>query len=249
MADAEKDTRTPAEVEADLALKQADLTLKTLEAEKHRAEIRKVLAEAVKAESEATAWTIDLAKKEEARQVEKAADYYHRVYQFVGQVSEASVDKCVDRLTTWTRIDPRCDIEVVFNSPGGSVIDGMALYDFLQQLRRDGHRITTTGMGIAASMAGILLQAGDVRRMGREAWVLIHEGSFGVQGSIGQVEDRFEWVKRIQDRILDIFAERAKASAAEKPATRAFIKRNWERKDWWLSSDECLKLGIVDEVL
>jgi ATP-dependent Clp protease protease subunit len=238
----EKETRSPAEVAADLALKQADLTLKELEADEKRAAVRKAAAEARKSEAEAAAYDIDLAAKQEARQATLANDHYYRVYNFSQQVSEASVTKCIDKLTLWSRIDPGCDIEVIFNSPGGSVVDGMALFDFLQELRRAGHHITTTAMGIAASMAGILLQAGDHRRMGKEAWVLIHQASFGAQGSYGSVEDTVEWVRKVQERILDIFANRSTMK-------RATIKKNWERKDWWLSSDECLRHGFVDEVL
>ena len=50
-----------------------------------------------------------------------------------------------------------------------------------------------------------------------------------------------EWVKKIQKRILNIFAERSKMTARQ-------IERKWHRKDWWLSSDDCLRLGFVDEV-
>jgi ATP-dependent protease ClpP protease subunit len=89
-------------------------------------------------------------------------------------------------------------------------------------------------------MAGILLQAGDVRIMGKESWLLIHQVSFGASGSFGEVEDTTKWVDRIQDRVLDIFASRSKMSKAQ-------IKRKWNRTDWWISSDEALKLGFVDE--
>ncbi len=90
-------------------------------------------------------------------------------------------------------------------------------------------------------MAGILLQAGDVRTMGRESWLLIHQAAFSALGSTYEIEDRVEWVKRIQDRILDIFADRSKL-------TKAQIRRRWHRKDWWIDSDEALKLGLVDEL-
>lgn len=243
------ETRSQLEIDADIALKEADLVLKGLEADTARAEARKTLAEAVKAETESAAYALDLEKKQEARQAEKANDHYYRIFHFTQAVSEKSVEQCMDRLTLWDRIDPSCAIEVVFNSPGGSVVDGMALFDFLRELSRKGHHVTTTAMGIAASMAGILLQAGDTRRIGNEAWVLIHQASFAAQGSYGSVEDTVEWVKKVQERILDIFAEKCATSGAEKPFTRAQLKKNWERKDWWLSSNECLKHGVVDEVL
>jgi ATP-dependent protease ClpP protease subunit len=94
---------------------------------------------------------------------------------------------------------------------------------------------------MAASMAGILLQAGDERVMGKETWVLLHEASFLAAGKIGEVDDTVEWVKKVQKRILAIFAGRSNLS-------RSQIERRWKRKDWWLSSTDCLKHGFVDKV-
>ncbi len=172
---------------------------------------------------------------------ELARNKYHHLYPSNEEVDSASVYRCIARLSYWSRTEPECAIEIVFNSPGGAVVDGLALYDFIQELRRKGHHVTTCTRGHAASMAGILLQAGDKRVMGKEAWVLIHEVSFSAIGKIGEVEDTTEWVKKIQKRIVAIFAERSKLTARQ-------VERRWKRKDWWLSSDECLKLGLVDEV-
>jgi len=106
--------------------------------------------------------------------------------------------------------------------------------------------------GMAASMAGILLQSASHRVVGREAWVLIHRAAFGAMGKSFEIEDRVEWVKRVEQRIIDIFAERAaqakEAGTAEAPLTRAKIKKNWERKDWWLTSEECIRYGVADEI-
>jgi ATP-dependent Clp protease protease subunit len=147
----------------------------------------------------------------------------------------------MERLAYWSRTEPGCAIELIFTSPGGSVIDGMALFDFIQQLRRAGHFITTRALGWAASMAGILLQAGDKRVMAKESYVLIHEISTGAVGKIGEIEDEVKFVKKIQGRILDIFAARANVK-------REYFAKHWKRQDWWLDSDEALKIGIIDEV-
>lgn len=219
---------------------------KALEAEATRslAEARKWAADAAQAE-------IALAKLERSEKAELAKDDYYNIYVFDDSVAAGSVEKCILKLTEWSRNSPNCDIEIIFNSPGGSVIDGMALYDFIDQLKRKGHKITCSSLGMAASMAGILLQAGDVRKMGAEAWILIHEGSFAAVGSVGQVEDTVEWVKKIQDRILDIFAKRS-AGSDSKTATQKLnktqIKRRWHRTDWWLDSDSALKYGFIDEI-
>jgi ATP-dependent Clp endopeptidase proteolytic subunit ClpP len=177
----------------------------------------------------------------EKRKEELAAHKYHHIYLFKGAVDDSTAAKCMDQLTLWMRNEPKCDIEIVFNSPGGSITAGLALWDHIQFVRAAGHKVTTSTIGMAASMAGILLQAGDVRVMGKESWLLIHQASFSTGGSFGEVEDTVKWIERIQDRILEIFAARSKM-------TKAQIKRKWHRSDWWISSDEALKLGLVDEL-
>jgi ATP-dependent protease ClpP protease subunit len=88
--------------------------------------------------------------------------------------------------------------------------------------------------------------------MGREARVLIHEVSTAAIGKIGEIEDQVTLVHGMQDRVLSIFADRAAQAGvngtASEPITKARLKRGWSRTDWWLDSDECLRLGIVDEV-
>ena len=145
------------------------------------------------------------------------------------------------RLTEWSRVDPKCSIEIVFSSPGGSIIDGFELFDFIQELRAKGHKITTGSLGMAASMAGILLQAGDVRWIGHQSWVMIHRAAFGAIGKTYEVEDEVKLVKRIEERILNIFTSRSKL-------TKQKLKKNWDRKDWWIDADECVELGLVDEI-
>lgn len=198
-------------------------------------------AEAAKLRLEAAVIEITLAKARRAEEAELATNKFYHTYVFDSVVSDQSVEKCIDQLTQWMRRDSGCDIEIIFFSPGGGIVPGMALFDFIQRVRKAGHRVTTMALGMAASMAGILLQAGDERVMGKEAWVLIHEASFGAQGKIGDVEDTVEWVKKVQKRILKIFASRCKLTETQ-------IARRWKRKDWWISSDDCLKLGLVDRV-
>lgn len=181
----------------------------------------------------------DQAKR--AEQDELASDRHHMLYNFNRDVSSGSVKECINTLTTWSRKSPGADIEIVFNSPGGAIVDGFALFDFIQLLRTRGHRITTSTLGMAASMAGVLLQAGDWRVMGKQSWLMIHEASFGTIGKIGEVEDTVDWIKMVQERILDIFAERSTMSKTQ-------LRKKWLRKDWWISSDQALELGLVDEV-
>lgn len=221
------------------------------------AQARKAAAEATAAEADARG-TLAHAEIEEHNLMlgrekyreAKAHDSYHNILRFTGGVDGTSVQFAMNELVEWTRLRPEeKDYTIIFQSPGGSVVDGLAFWDFLQDLKTDhGIRLTTVARGYAASMAGILLQAGDHRVVGKESWILIHQVQASAMGSWGDIKDRTKWLERIQNRIVDIFADRAAISGAEKPVTKAQIKRNWERTDWWISSDEALKLGIVDEV-
>jgi ATP-dependent Clp endopeptidase proteolytic subunit ClpP len=210
------------------------------------ARTEKVRAETLKANSEAEnarnmAVVARLAREGSEREVAKdlASDEHHRVYRFSTGISDGSVKLAINALTLWGRLYPGEDIEVIFNSGGGDVVSGMALFDFILDLRAQGHKITTSTLGVAASMAGILLQAGDKRTMGREAWLMIHEASFRAEGKVGEVEDTVDWIKKVQERVLHIFANRSKMTVEE-------IREKWLRRNWWISSDEALTLGLVD---
>ena len=210
--------------------------------------IKKLEAEAAKANAESVVFGLEgemgniaLASAKRVETERLASNKYHHIFNFVGAVDQNTAAMCMDQLTIWDRHDPKCPIEIVFNSPGGSVMAGMALFDHIRDIREAGHTVTTVSKGYAASMAGILLQAGDVRVIGKESYVLIHEISTGAVGKIGELEDVVEFTKKIQNRVLDIFAERSNKSAT-------YFATHWRRKDWWLDSDECLKIGFVDSV-
>lgn len=195
-------------------------------------EQNKITFELKKLELESELEDIDLAN---------AKDDMNHLYRFNSKVSSDSVKKCMEKLTEWHRLDPECAIEIIFSSPGGSIISGFELFDFLQDLRYQGHHITTGTLGYAASMAGVLLQAGDVRWVGQQAWVMIHRAAFGASGKTFEIEDEVRFTQRLEGRILDIFTSRSKLSKAK-------IKRNWDRKDWWISADEAIEMGLVDEI-
>lgn len=218
-----------------------------------RLELKTETARTHSAELEAEVSTIAADKVKEAEAERRAGNKFARIYVFDDPVNDASVNACIGTLDIWRRTTPGCDITLRFYSPGGDVIAGMYLFDYLRGLQRAGHRLITEAYGYAASMAGILLQVGDIRRVGRESYVLIHQIAFGVRGKIGEVEDEVAFVKKIQERVLDIFAEGAEranvAGTAAQALTRSEFKKRWERKDWWLSSEECLKYGVVDEIV
>jgi ATP-dependent Clp protease protease subunit len=219
----------------------ADIEVKKAEARKAIAETEKTEAETKKALLEVRQEEIKVYEAELNFQKKHAEDEQNHLYRFDGEVSKTSVQRCLKKLTEWSRLDSKCSMEIVFSSPGGEIISGFELFDFIQELRGNGHKITTGSLGYAASMAGILLQAGDVRWIGHQSWMMIHRAAFGAYGKTFEIEDEVRFVKRIEQRILDIFALRSKL-------TKHKIKRNWDRKDWWISADECVEMGLVDEI-
>ena len=233
---AEHAERQPSKEEIAANVKRADA-----EAAKFEAEAAKAAAEARKELALAESAEIGLAGTRRSEAANLAADKYHHTYVFDEAVGSSAVKKCIAQLTEWMRNDAGCDIELIFDSPGGSVIDGMHLWDFLSLVKSKGHRLTTVGLGMTASMAGILLMAGDVRILGKESYFLLHEISFGAGGKIGEVEDEIAFIKKIAERVLDIFAARSKLSKSK-------LRSMWRRKDLWLNSEECLRYGLVDEV-
>ncbi len=164
------------------------------------------------------------------------------IYTFYSPVDRENCKEALAELGKWSRRSPGCPITIIFNSPGGSVIDGLALYDYIQHLKRKGHHVTTIALGYAASMGGVLLQAGNKRVIGPNAFVLIHEVSSGAYGKVPEMEDSLNFSKRLQKRLLTILAERSEYSVQQ-------IAQKWNRKDWWLDADEVVAHGFADEVL
>lgn len=248
----------PANIEVPADGPVAEAMRLKLEAEARRfdAEVLHFGAEVDRARAEARKLTAQAEYEEIQTEIErrnlndvKAHDSLNFVFRFDFGVDSKTVSACISRMNIWRRQNPGQDITIIFTSPGGEVVAGMALFDYLTELRADGHHLTTIAHGIAASMAGILLQAGDRRIVGKESWVLIHQVQASAMGSWGDLQDRMKWLDKVQDRILDIFAKRSATKTGKPFATqRRLFAKNWERTDWWLSSDECLELGVVDEI-
>ena len=223
------------------AERAANIKRNEAEAESALAEAKSFEAEARRTAAFAETAEIDLRKNHRNEDDELAKDMHHHVYVFDREVAEASVKACIQQMAIWSRKDPGCAIELQINSPGGSIFDGFALIDFVRGLRDQGHDITTVGIGMVASMAAVILQAGSTRVMGKHALLLIHEGSLGAIGDFGKVEDRVKLMELMHTKILDLFVERSNVN-------RAFIKKNWHRTDWWVPAEICLKHGFCDVV-
>lgn len=134
-------------------------------------------------------------------------------------------------------------IRLVINSPGGSILDGMMLFDVITEVRQNGVPVETGCYGMAASMGGVLLQAGTHRWIGKNSWVMIHNAAFGAKGKTWTIEDELEFSKILEEKIIEIYTLRSGGKLSE-----SAILEGINRKDWWIDADTCYKLGIVDEV-
>ena len=135
--------------------------------------------------------------------------------------------------------DPGKDISIYINSPGGSVYAGLGIYDTMQF----GSQVTTICTGIAASMASVLLVAGEKgkRYCLPHSRVLIHQPLSGVQGQASDMEIAVREVLRVKDELYRIISEHS-----GKPYE--VISRDSDR-DYWMNAQEAQEYGMVDEIM
>lgn len=162
-------------------------------------------------------------------------------FTFVGPVSENSVHAKIRDMESFARRYPGADIHILMNSMGGHVWDGFALIDYIQQLQAEGHKVTITGIGVVASMAGIIMQAADVRVLTQRAWFHAHELSSMVAGSVTSQEDNLKLVKAMQQQAADLLCGKSNLTPAK-------LKSLWTRKEAYMGADEALKLGLIDRI-
>jgi len=136
--------------------------------------------------------------------------------------------------------DPDKDIQFYINSPGGSVTDGLMIYDTMQHIKPD---VQTICMGMAASMGAFLLSAGapGKRFILPNAEVMIHQPSGGAQGQSTDIQIAAKHIQRTKDRLNKIMAERT-GQPMEK------IAEDTER-DNWMTAEEALAYGIIDQIM
>jgi len=234
----EADLRTKA---MELEISAADLKIATAQAELRAAEAH---ADQSRYDAESARVAHDLNVRQERYTL--AQDHYHNHMVFGADVSQKSVAAALTQLAVWDRQDPSGKWTIDINSGGGDAIAGLHLFDQLtaHSIRGGGkHHITITVRGHAASMAGILLQTADVRRIGPESWLMIHEISAGTGGKIGEMKDDMKWFELMCDRIARVFVARSK-----KKITLDEFDKRWKDRNWWLDSKQAFDFGFVDEI-
>jgi ATP-dependent protease ClpP protease subunit len=210
---------------------------------KEQLEGRKLELEVEVLEQQLEEVRLDVLRKDRERKLVESDPKARGEFLYLGSVEENKCHFLIDRLDVWSQSHPGAPVTLQINSQGGVVLDGLALYDWLRDvLSPRGHHITTVGMGMVASMGGVLLQAGDVRLMTKHCKLLVHEVQALVAGSFSKIEDDMKFNEQLQDNCLEILASRSTMG-------KRAIKNRWARKDWWIAADEAVKLGFADGIV
>lgn len=177
--------------------------------------------------------------------VERAFDIYSRLLKdriiFLGtDVNDHTANLVVAQMLFLENEDPKKDIKLYINSPGGSVYDAFAIYDTMQYVKCD---IQTVGIGVQASAAAFLLSSGakGKRFLLPHATVMIHQPSAGTRGKVTDMEIDLKEGLRLKQLLNEIMAKNTGQKVSR-------IQEDMER-DKWLSAEEAKKYGLVDKVL
>src|SRR5438105_7207473 len=182
---------------------------------------------------------------EQNRRGERAYDIYSRLLVdrivFLGTpVDDMVANAIIAQLLFLKMTDPKKDIHLYINSPGGSVTAGLAIYDTMQYLTCD---VNTYCVGQAASMGAVLMAAGTKgkRYALPNARIMIHQPWGGVQGQASDISIQAKEILRLKDRLNAILAKHCGRTLDE-------IEKSTDR-DNFMSSEEAKKYGLVDHVV
>ena len=176
---------------------------------------------------------------------ERAFDIYSRLLKdriiFLGEeVNDVTAGLVVAQLLFLESEDPSKDINLYVNSPGGSVVSGMAIYDTMQYVKCD---VSTICMGMAASMGAFLLAGGakGKRYALPNSEIMIHQPSGGARGQATEIQIVAEQILKDRKRLNEMLA-------ANTGQPIEVIERDTER-DYYMSAEEAMSYGIVDKVI
>lgn len=182
---------------------------------------------------------------EQSNRGERSYDIYSRLLKdrivFVtGEIDDTMANLVIAQLLFLESEDPDKNIHLYINSPGGSVSAGLAIYDTMQYIKPD---VSTICMGMAASMASVLLAAGAPGKRFALPYsrVMIHQPLGGVQGQASEIEITAREILRIRDEMNGILASHT-------GQTKEKIAQDTDR-DNYMSSQEAKEYGLIDEVV
>ncbi|MCB2290730.1 ATP-dependent Clp endopeptidase proteolytic subunit ClpP [Clostridium sp. CS001] len=182
---------------------------------------------------------------EQTNRGERSYDIYSRLLKeriiFLGEeVNDVTASLIVAQLLYLESEDPDKDIYLYINSPGGSITAGMAIFDTMQLVKP---QVSTTCVGMAASMGAFLLAAGQKGKRFAlpNSEVMIHQPLGGFQGQATDIDIHAKRILRTKDTLNKILSERTGQSIEK-------IQHDVER-DYFMSSQEAMEYGLIDEVI
>ena len=176
---------------------------------------------------------------------ERAYDIYSRLLKdrivfLGGPIDDATANLVVAQLLFLEHEDPKKDIKIYVNSPGGSVLSGMAIYDTMQYIKPD---VSTICVGMAASMAAVILSAGErgKRFALPNSQIMIHQVMGGAEGQASDIEITAKQIVKMKENLNTILAKHTgqKVEQVEKDTDRDYYMDPKESKDY----------GIIDEIV
>jgi len=176
---------------------------------------------------------------------ERSFDIYSRLLNeriiFLGEeIDERIANTVVAQLLHLAYADPKKDIKLYINTPGGSIHGGMAIYDTMQYIAPD---VQTIGIGLQASMGAFLLSSGEKGKRFAlpHSKIMIHQPSSGTRGRVTDMEIDLKEGLAVKEMLAELFAKNTGQKLLK-------IKDDMER-DYWMTSTEAKTYGIVDEVI
>jgi len=176
---------------------------------------------------------------------ERAYDIYSRLLKeriiFLGDVIDDKVaNTIIAQLLFLESEDDKKDIKLYINSPGGSVTDGLAIYDTIQYLKPE---VSTICVGMAASMGALLLAAGAKgKRMALpSSQILIHQVMGGAEGQASDIKIKAEQILKIRDRLNQILVKHTTQDLKK-------VEQDTDR-DYYMTAEEAQEYGLIDKVI
>ena len=182
---------------------------------------------------------------EQTARGERAYDIYSRLLKdriiFIGSIVDESIaNTVIAQMLFLEAQDPEKDINIYINSPGGVVSAGLAIYDTIQYIKSD---VSTICMGMAASMAAVLLASGTKGKRFAlpHSRVLLHQPMGGIEGQAIDIEIHAKEIMKIRSEITQILSSHTGQSIKK-------IEKDTDR-NFWMSAEEAKNYGIVDDVI
>ncbi len=182
---------------------------------------------------------------EKTQRGERVYDIFSRLLEeriifLAGPVTDMNANVVIAQMLYLVSRDPKKDIKLYINSPGGSVTAGLAIYDTMQFIQCP---VSTICIGLAASMGAVILAAGTKGKRFAlpNSEILLHQVSGGTQGQATEIEITAKQIIKIKGKINEILSSKTGKSID-------VVEKDTDR-DFYMTSDEAKAYGLIDEVI